>query len=276
MHHLRIGCGAVSTRRGKGARIGGVNAQRLRHQAPTQNLANSSSSRGRPARTPNRSTETRRIPALNPRQLGLRSARPRRAGSTRCSAASCWASGRCASRESNVIRSQSASSRSWPCWARSARRWCCARMGLAAMPMPPPPAHPLSATSTRPALRTGTSVLRHRKAWVRSAEGRALSLSPPFTVGLEHRGNAVTHYFDNLLSDSAEIRRRLRRRFHARVDDAFDLLTTIGRWLRRCGPAAAARCRSERLESCRCRAVDGCRRRKNPGIGDVGAATWPG
>ena len=151
MHHLRIGCGAVSTRRGKGARIGGVNAQRLRHQAPTRNLANSSSSRDRPARTPIRSTQTRRIPALNPRQLGLRSARPRRAGSTRCSSAPCWASGRRASRASNVIRSQSASSRSWPCWARSARRWCCARMGRAATPMPPP-APPLSAASTRPAL----------------------------------------------------------------------------------------------------------------------------
>ena len=78
-------------------------------------------------------------------------------------------------------------------------------------------------------LRTGTPVLRYHEAWARSDEGRALSLSLPFTVGLEHRGNAVTNYFDNLLPDSTEIRRRVRRRFHARSDDAFDLLWAIGR-----------------------------------------------
>lgn len=78
-------------------------------------------------------------------------------------------------------------------------------------------------------LRTGTPVLRYHEAWSRSAEGRALSLSLPFTADLEHRGNAVTNYFDNLLPDSADIRRRIRRRFHARSDGAFDLLTAIGR-----------------------------------------------
>jgi serine/threonine-protein kinase HipA len=78
-------------------------------------------------------------------------------------------------------------------------------------------------------LRTGTPVLHYREAWARSEEGRALSLSLPFTVGLEHRGDAVTNYFDNLLPDSADIRRRLRRRFHARSDAAFDLLAAIGR-----------------------------------------------
>ena len=78
-------------------------------------------------------------------------------------------------------------------------------------------------------LRTGTPVLRYHQAWAQSDEGRALSLSLPFTVGLEHRGNAVTNYFHNLLPDSAEIRRRLRRRFHTRSDDAFDLLSAIGR-----------------------------------------------
>ena len=78
-------------------------------------------------------------------------------------------------------------------------------------------------------LRTGTPVLRYQESWARSDEGRALSLSLPFTAGLEHRGDAVTNYFDNLLPDSAEIRRRLRRRFHARSDAAFDLLTAIGR-----------------------------------------------
>lgn len=78
-------------------------------------------------------------------------------------------------------------------------------------------------------LRTGTPVLRYHEAWAQSDEGRALSLSLPFTVGLEHRGDAVTNYFDNLLPDSTEIRRRLRRRFHARSEEAFDLLSAIGR-----------------------------------------------
>lgn len=78
-------------------------------------------------------------------------------------------------------------------------------------------------------LRTGTPVLRYLERWAHSEEGRALSLSLPFTAGLEHRGDAVTHYFENLLPDSADIRRRLRRRFHARSVQAFDLLTAIGR-----------------------------------------------
>lgn len=78
-------------------------------------------------------------------------------------------------------------------------------------------------------LRTGTPVLRYHEDWAHSDEGRALSLSLPFTADLEHRGDTVTHYFENLLPDSTDIRRRLRRRFHARSDEAFDLLTAIGR-----------------------------------------------
>ncbi len=78
-------------------------------------------------------------------------------------------------------------------------------------------------------LRTGTPVLRYDEAWVRAEEGRALSLSLPFSADLELRGEAVTNYFDNLLPDSADIRRRLRSRFRARSADAFDLLTAIGR-----------------------------------------------
>jgi serine/threonine-protein kinase HipA len=78
-------------------------------------------------------------------------------------------------------------------------------------------------------LRTGAPVLRYREDWVHAEEGRALSLSLPFTANLEHRGAVVEHYFDNLLPDSADIRRRLRRRFRARSDDPFDLLAAIGR-----------------------------------------------
>src|SRR5436190_2230290 len=78
-------------------------------------------------------------------------------------------------------------------------------------------------------LRTGTPVLRYDERWVHADEGRALSLSLPFTTSLEHRGNVVTHYFDNLLPDSAAIRRRLRSRFRARSMEAFDLLAAVGR-----------------------------------------------
>jgi serine/threonine-protein kinase HipA len=78
-------------------------------------------------------------------------------------------------------------------------------------------------------LRTGRPLLRYHETWASAEEGRALSLSLPFTADLEHRGDAVTYYFENLLPDSADIRRRLRRRFHTRSDDAFDLLTAIGR-----------------------------------------------
>ena len=79
------------------------------------------------------------------------------------------------------------------------------------------------------ALRTGTPVWRYHEAWAASPEGRALSLSLPFTRTLEHRGETVTSYFDNLLPDSAAIRRRLQRHWLTRSDDAFDLLAAIGR-----------------------------------------------
>ena len=78
-------------------------------------------------------------------------------------------------------------------------------------------------------LRTGTPVLRYEESWANADEGRALSLSLPFTANFEHRGDVVTHYFDNLLPDSADIRRRLRSRFRARSTEAFDLLAAIGR-----------------------------------------------
>ena len=54
--------------------------------------------------------------------------------------------------------------------------------------------------------------------------------SPPFGLGDEPlKGPAVEHYFDNLLPDSAAIRRRLQRHWLTRSDDAFDLLAAIGR-----------------------------------------------
>ncbi len=78
-------------------------------------------------------------------------------------------------------------------------------------------------------LRTGTPVFRYEQAWVQSAHGRGLSLSLPLTADREIRGPPVDHYFDNLLPDNPNIRRRIRERFGLRSTDAFDLLEAVGR-----------------------------------------------
>lgn len=78
-------------------------------------------------------------------------------------------------------------------------------------------------------LRTGTPVFRYDASWLQSPGVRTLSLSIPITADREVRGEAVDHFFDNLLPDSAEIRRRIRTRFQTRSTDAFELLSAIGR-----------------------------------------------
>jgi serine/threonine-protein kinase HipA len=66
--------------------------------------------------------------------------------------------------------------------------------------------------------------------WMAAPEGRALSLSLPFTfANVPLRGAPVENYFDNLLPDSDAIRRRLQARFHTRSSGVFDLLSAIGR-----------------------------------------------
>ena len=74
-----------------------------------------------------------------------------------------------------------------------------------------------------------TPVFRYEESWATSPHGRALSLSLPLTADREVRGAAVENYFDNLLPDNADIRRRIRSRFRTPSSDAFDLLTAIGR-----------------------------------------------
>jgi len=72
--------------------------------------------------------------------------------------------------------------------------------------------------------------LQYDLAWTRSEQGRALSLSLPFTPGnASHRGNKVRAYFENLLPDSKDIRERVARRYRTGSTDAFDLLAEIGR-----------------------------------------------
>jgi len=76
----------------------------------------------------------------------------------------------------------------------------------------------------------GDTELLYEAAWRESDSGRPLSLSLPFGVGNSPlRGQAVQSYFDNLLPDSADIRKRLAGRFRTDSTDPFDLLAAIGR-----------------------------------------------
>ena len=79
------------------------------------------------------------------------------------------------------------------------------------------------------ASRTGNPIFRYSESWTQSARGRALSLSLPITPDREIRGQIVDYYFDNLLPDNPDIRRRIRERFGLKSTDAFDLLEEIGR-----------------------------------------------
>ena len=80
------------------------------------------------------------------------------------------------------------------------------------------------------ASRNGVPTFKYEPDWIRSPAARPLSLSLPITAGnAEHRGDDVANYFENLLPDSADIRKRLSSRFRTRSTKAFDLLTAIGR-----------------------------------------------
>jgi len=65
--------------------------------------------------------------------------------------------------------------------------------------------------------------------WLASRSARPLSLSMPLTEGAAYKGPVVERYFENLLPDSGEIRRRIGQHVGAQSDTAFDLLEKIGR-----------------------------------------------
>lgn len=73
--------------------------------------------------------------------------------------------------------------------------------------------------------------LRYDEGWLKSPFGRPLSLSLPLPlVGNEPlRGDVVENWFDNLLPENQNIRRRLAQRYAAGSEDSFDLLAAIGR-----------------------------------------------
>jgi len=67
------------------------------------------------------------------------------------------------------------------------------------------------------------------KYWRKSAIGRPLSLSLPYTGDQPLRGDVVRDFFDNLLPDSEPIRKRLASHYKLASIEAFDLLQEIGR-----------------------------------------------
>lgn len=77
--------------------------------------------------------------------------------------------------------------------------------------------------------RTGAHKFSYDTAWLASPHSRPLSLSLPFTPDLQVTGQVVENFFDNLLPDNADIRKRINQRFGVRGPDAFALLEAIGR-----------------------------------------------
>jgi serine/threonine-protein kinase HipA len=70
----------------------------------------------------------------------------------------------------------------------------------------------------------------YEESWLASSASRPLSLSMPLQPApIAYRDEVVESFFDNLLPDSREIRRRIQARFHVASTHAFDLLTEIGR-----------------------------------------------
>ncbi len=77
--------------------------------------------------------------------------------------------------------------------------------------------------------RTGGHRLTYEETWLHSPRRRSLSLSLPIGPSREITGASVSSYFENLLPENDNIRRRLSARFRTRGTEAFELLTAIGR-----------------------------------------------
>ncbi len=77
--------------------------------------------------------------------------------------------------------------------------------------------------------RTGGHRLTYEETWLHSPRRRSLSLSLPIGPSREITGAPVSNYFENLLPENDNIRRRLSTRFRTRGTAAFELLTAIGR-----------------------------------------------
>jgi serine/threonine-protein kinase HipA len=75
----------------------------------------------------------------------------------------------------------------------------------------------------------GSDALTYEPSWLESPHRRPLSLSLPFTATRRIVGEEVGNYFDNLLPDAKSIRDRVGHRFRVKPNDAFELLSAIGR-----------------------------------------------
>jgi serine/threonine-protein kinase HipA len=76
----------------------------------------------------------------------------------------------------------------------------------------------------------GRHEFRYATRWLTSPAVRPLSLSMPLRPAeTPYRDSRVEAFFDNLLPDSHDIRRRLQARFGTASTNAFDLLAEIGR-----------------------------------------------
>jgi serine/threonine-protein kinase HipA len=76
----------------------------------------------------------------------------------------------------------------------------------------------------------GQHEFRYEKAWLAEPDARPLSLSMPLRPSESpYSGPLVEAFFDNLLPDSTDIRRRVQSHFGTQSTSPFDLLAEIGR-----------------------------------------------
>lgn len=76
----------------------------------------------------------------------------------------------------------------------------------------------------------GRHEFRYEQAWINTRGARPISISMPLQPpNSPYRGPLVESYFENLLPDSIDIRRRIQSRFGTASTSTFDLLFEIGR-----------------------------------------------
>ena len=78
--------------------------------------------------------------------------------------------------------------------------------------------------------RQGSHEFRYAESWIESSFRRPISLSMPLQPASEaHKGEVVEFFFENLLPNNIDIRRRIQYRFGTSGIQAFELLEEIGR-----------------------------------------------